>query len=181
MSRRNVRASRLSLAALTAAGAAAPASLPAQPAIAPGPCAAPEHRQFDFWLGHWEVRTPEGKLAGYNMIRRTLGGCVLQENWRGARGHRGTSYNIYDASRRRWHQTWVDDEGNLLQLDGAFADGRMVLTGETVDSAGRTVRQRIIWEPLSGGKVRQLWESSPDGISWKVEFEGIYSRLPSPS
>ena len=133
MSHRNVRASRLSIAAL-ACGAAAPALSQAQPPAAPGPCAAPEHRQFDFWLGDWEVRTPEGKLAGHNTITRTLGGCVLQENWRGARGHQGTSYNIYDASRRRWHQTWVDDEGLLLELDGAYADGRMVLSGETVDS-----------------------------------------------
>jgi len=36
----------------------------------------------------------------------------------GAGGHHGTSYNIYDASRRRWHETWVDDEGLLLQLEG---------------------------------------------------------------
>ena len=176
MSLRNVRASRLSLAAL-ACGAAAPALSQAQPPAVPGPCAAPEHHQFDFWLGDWEVRTPEGKLAGHNTITRTLGGCVLQENWRGVRGHHGTSYNIYDASRRRWHQTWVDDEGNLLQLDGAFADGRMVLMGESVDSAGRPVKQRITWEPLAGGKVRQLWDSSPDGVAWKVEFEGIYGRL----
>lgn len=180
MSLRNVRASRLSFAAL-ACGAAAPALSQAQPPAAPGPCAAPEHHQFDFWLGDWEVRTPEGKLAGHNTISRTLGGCVLQESWRGASGHHGTSYNIYDASRRRWHQTWVDDEGTLLQLDGAFADGRMVLMGESVDSAGRPVKQRITWEPLAGGKVRQLWDSSSDGVAWKVEFEGIYSRLRPPS
>jgi len=43
------------------------------------------------------------------------------------------------------------------------------------------VKQRIAWEPLAGGKVRQLWDSSPDGVAWKVEFEGIYSRLRSPS
>ena len=180
MSLRNVRASRLAIAAL-ACGAAAPALSQAQPPAAPGACAAPEHHQFDFWLGDWEVRTPEGKLAGHNTISRTLGGCVLQESWRGASGHHGTSYNIYDASRRRWHQTWVDDEGTLLQLDGAFADGRMVLMGESVDSAGKPVKQRITWEPLAGGKVRQLWDSSPDGVAWKVEFEGIYSRLRPPS
>ena len=69
MSLRNVRASRLSIAAL-ACGAAAPALSQAQPPPAPGPCAAPEHHQFDFWLGDWEVRTPEGKLAGHNTISR---------------------------------------------------------------------------------------------------------------
>jgi hypothetical protein len=41
------------------------------------------------------------------------------------------------------------------------------------------VKQRITWERLEGGKVRQRWESSPDGEGWKVEFEGIYSHTRS--
>jgi len=181
VSKRNRRAPALCLAALCLAAlpggpaAVSAGSLPARPPADPTPCATPEYRQFDFWLGEWEVRTPDGKRAGANTIRRTLGGCVLQENWRGAGGHNGTSYNIYDASRRRWHQTWVDDDGLLLQLDGTFSDGRMTLAGETVDSTGKQVKQRISWERLEGGKVRQRWESSPDGEAWKVEFEGIYS------
>ena len=178
MSYRTVRAPGLWLAALIC-GASSPVPARAQAPAVPKPCAAAEHRQFDFWLGEWEVRTPNGKLAGANTIRRMLGGCVLQENWRGAGGHHGTSYNIYDASRRRWHQTWVDDGGLLLQVEGAFTDGRMVLSGETVDSAGRSVKQRITWERLAGGEVRQRWESSPDGTAWKVEFEGIYRRVRS--
>ena len=28
------------------------------------PCSAPEYHQFDFWLGDWEVTTPDGKPAG---------------------------------------------------------------------------------------------------------------------
>ena len=34
----------------------------------PAPCSAPEHRQFDFWLGDWEVKGPAGKVAGRNMV-----------------------------------------------------------------------------------------------------------------
>jgi hypothetical protein len=162
---------------LCALGSATPAR--AVPQATPKPCTAAEHRQFDFWLGAWEVRTPAGKLAGANTIQSTLGGCVLQERWRGASGHHGTSYNIYDASRRRWHQTWVDDSGLLLELEGAFTDGRMVLVGETVDSTGKPVKQRITWEPMDGGKVRQRWDSSADGVEWEVVFEGIYTRVRS--
>ncbi len=33
-------------------------------ALAATACDAPEHRAFDFWLGEWQVRTPDGKLAG---------------------------------------------------------------------------------------------------------------------
>ncbi len=150
----------------------------AEPAAKPaGLCEGPEYRQFDFWLGDWEVRTADGKLVGANTIESQLGGCVLHESWRGASGHRGHSYNIYDASRRRWHQTWVDDEGLLLQLDGGLTGGRMILSGETIDSTGRLIKQRITWERLGRDQVRQRWESSADGgRSWTLVFDGIYSR-----
>jgi hypothetical protein len=147
------------------------------PIPSPGPCSSAEYHQFDFWLGNWQVRTRDGKTAGANTIERTLGGCVLHENWRGASGSRGNSYNIYDASRKQWHQTWVDNQGQLLQLDGGLRDGRMVLSGETVDSTGKRTEQRITWERVGQGQVRQLWESSSDGgRTWAVAFDGIYSR-----
>jgi hypothetical protein len=166
----------LSIAALTL-GAWPPLGAQVKPDSQAGPCAAAEHRQFDFWLGDWQVRTADGKPAGANTIERRLGGCVLHESWRGASGHRGHSYNIYDASRRQWHQTWVDDQGLLLQLDGGLTGGRMILSGETIDSAGRRIRQRITWERLDRDKVRQLWESSADGgRTWTIAFDGIYSR-----
>jgi hypothetical protein len=143
----------------------------------PGPCGTPEHRQFDFWLGNWQVRAADGKLVGANRIERALGGCALHESWRGVSGHQGHSYNIYDASRHRWHQTWVDDQGLLLELNGGLVGGRMVLNGETVDSTGRRAEQRITWERLDRGNVRQRWESSGDGgVTWSIVFDGIYSR-----
>lgn len=146
-------------------------------ALPPPPCATPEHRQFDFWVGDWDVTLPDGTRAGENHIEPMLKGCVLRESWAGARGSHGTSYNIYDASRRRWHQTWVDDQGNLLVLEGTFADGRMTLEGESADSAGHPQRQRITWTLTAPGRVRQLWESSSDaGVTWTTAFDGRYVR-----
>ena len=46
-------------------------------------CTKAEFRQFDFWLGDWEVTLPDGKVAGTNKIESILGGCVLQESWAG--------------------------------------------------------------------------------------------------
>lgn len=40
------------------------------------PCSSQEHRQFDFWLGEWDV-TQKGKPAGTSRITAILGGCVL--------------------------------------------------------------------------------------------------------
>lgn len=152
--------------------------LVAQASPAPGAaCGGAEHHQFDFWIGDWDVVLPDGSRAGANHIEPILQGCVLRENWTGARGSRGTSYNTYDAVRRRWHQTWVDDRGQLLVLEGSFAGGRMTLEGETTDSAGRVQRQRIVWEPTAPGRVRQLWESSSDdGATWTTVFDGRYIK-----
>ena len=148
-----------------------------KPASPPGPCAGAEYRQFDFWIGDWEVQSPDGKPAGTNRITQILDGCVIQENWNGARGSSGTSYNIYDRTRRRWHQTWVDDQGSLLQLDGKLTNARMTLQGETLDSSRRKLLQRITWERGGPARVRQLWESSRDeGKTWTVVFDGRYKR-----
>ncbi len=33
------------------------------------------HRQFDLWVGTWDVTGPAGKFAGVNRIERKDGGC----------------------------------------------------------------------------------------------------------
>jgi hypothetical protein len=170
------------VAALPGAAAAqtAPDTSTATPPAAKRPCTAPEFHQFDFWIGTWEVRTPDGKVAGTNRIEPILDGCVLQESWRGARGLQGTSLNTYVPSTKRWHQTWMDQQGTLLLLDGEFQDGSMVLRGESPSSQkpGVVTQQRITWTPASDGTVRQLWEASEDaGKSWTTVFDGRYSRL----
>lgn len=170
--------------ALLAAGAVA-AQQPAETAVAsarPPACASVQHRQFDFWLGEWEVRNAAGKLAGENRITRVQGGCALLEEWRGAGGVTGMSLNIYDADRKRWHQTWVDNTGGLLVLDGEFSDGRMVLAGEALsdDVPPRKTLQRITWTPQGDG-VRQVWETSADGgRTWTLVFDGRYARRKAP-
>jgi hypothetical protein len=138
----------------------------------PGPCTAPEHRQFDFWIGEWRVTTPDGKHAGDNRIEKVLDGCALHESWTGAGGGRGFSYNAWDRDRKVWHQTWVDKQGGLLLLEGTFSSGQMVLQGVQ----GATLN-RITWEPRKDGTVRQHWETSTDqGKTWQTAFDGLYRK-----
>ena len=139
-------------------------------------CTALEYRQFDFWLGDWEVRRPDGRLAGTNRVTSEFGGCVLQEHYDTERGYSGSSFNIYDAGRKRWHQTWVDTSGLLLELDGGLVDGSMILEGETVGPYGVVTRHRITWTPNADGSVRQLWESREGSDEWTVTFDGLYTR-----
>jgi hypothetical protein len=138
-------------------------------------CAAAAHRAFDFWVGEWEV-TVGGKAAGKNTIERILEGCALRESWTGARGNRGTSLNWYEPADGKWHQLWLDDDGTVLRLAGGPRGDEMVLEGEAPGAGGKLERQRITWSPAGEGKVRQLWESSPDGKAWKTLFDGLYAR-----
>ena len=143
----------------------------------PAPCSSEQHRQFDFWVGRWDV-TANDQPAGTNEITLAHGDCVLKENWTSAQGNfTGSSLNLYDAATDRWHQTWVDTTGNLLELNGGLQDGSMVLQGERPTQEGGMSLQRITWTPNEDGSVRQHWETSTDGgDSWSTVFDGLYEK-----
>ena len=146
----------------------------AQPPAAP--CGAPEHRQFDFWLGDWRVAKPDGSFAGMNRVTSEYGGCVIHEHWATGRGNSGESLNDYDASRKVWHQTWVDDSGLLLTLEGHWDGKSMILEGTAPGTDGKPAKQRITWTPNEDGSLRQLWETADAKGKWTVAFDGKYTK-----
>lgn len=153
--------------------------LPASSQTTPGPCLSEAHRAFDFWIGTWDVYRPNGQKVGVNEIGSAMGGCVLHERY-SAGAYHGESFNTFDAARGVWHQTWVDNQGALLLLEGGVTDGAMILSGETTDAQGAKTLQRITWTRLEddGTRVRQLWEVSNDGgQTWTVAFDGEYRRV----
>lgn len=138
------------------------------------------HREFDFWIGEWEVHDADGTFAGRNRIERLFGERGLAEHWEGASGLRGVSYTVYAARRGQWHQTWIDSSGGLLLLDGGLRDGAMVLEGSTPAEDGGELRHRISWSVVDGDadRVRQHWQASSDGgASWETAFDGRYTRV----
>jgi len=141
------------------------------------PCAErPEARQFDFWVGEWDEEVGN-KKAGTNSVQLILGDCVVLENWAGAGGMNGKSFNFYNAAARKWQQTWVDDRGGVLEFAGEFKDGAMRFAGEASRSDGTKMTQRLTFFPLEKDRVRQLWEQSNDGgKTWAVVFDGVYLR-----
>jgi hypothetical protein len=163
----------LILSLLGALSMSIPDSAPAQ--LPPPVCDGAEHRAFDFWIGEWNVHAG-GKLAGTNSIRREIGGCVLHERYDTGAGYSGESFNVFDAPRKRWHQTWVDSSGLLLLLEGGLQGNSMVLEGQTTGSDGKPTRHRITWSPGTDGSVRQLWETAMPGGDWQRVFDGKYTR-----
>lgn len=157
--------------------APAPTAQPAPKKAAPSPCTNPERKQFDFWVGTWTVRLPNGKVAGANTIEKKHRGCALIESWTSARGGTGVSTNYWDPGKRKWVQNWVDGTGGIIQLEGGLVGAAMRLQGRYVKADGTTSRLRGTWTPLDDGRVRQLFEESKDnGKTWTTWFDGYYSR-----
>lgn len=177
----------LRLAAALALAGALPCALAQAPATPPPPppaCEAPAYRQFDFWLGAWEV-TGGPKLdtvVGHSLIAAVSTGCALREDWTAASGRDGHSLNVYDAATQRWTQFWIGSDGVLLRLEGGLrADGAMAMEGTLPKPGGGTQRQRIVWTPRADGSVEQRWDTSDDaGASWQVAFVGLYRRATDP-
>ena len=142
----------------------------------PRRCTDEAHRQFDFWIGHWDVSAPSGKPLGENRITAAPDGCSLYEAWQGRGGVIGHSLNRYDPAAGRWRQRWIDNRGGQLDLSGGRQGAAMVLEGLDGEG-GAPKRQRITWTPQPDGSVRQLWETSDDdGRSWQTAFDGRYVR-----
>ncbi|MBI5941813.1 MAG: hypothetical protein HY859_15460, partial [Caulobacterales bacterium] len=90
--------------ALLAAGPAAAQTT--TPTTTPPACATPEYRQFDFWVGRWDVYpTGQDKLVAHSLIERLYGGCAIRENWMPVQGGGGGSLNNYVAGEKGWRQT----------------------------------------------------------------------------
>ena len=141
------------------------------------PCAyTPEARQFDFWVGSWDVKTAQGDMAGTNDIRLGAGQCVLVENWRNTQGWTGQSLNFYDADAKLWRQIWVDTNAGVTRFEGTFTEGQMRFHGERVAANGQKAPVKMTFTPLSDGRVRQMGEVSNDGgKTWTVEYDLYYS------
>ena len=141
----------------------------------------PENRQFDFWIGDWDaVTTRDNVPAGISHIERTIGDCVIWENWTslGATGFSGKSYNIYNANLKRWEQFWVDNTGAVMYFYGGLQDGVMdYYTDDIPQPGGSKLRRHLQFFNLGPDKVRQFSQTSADaGASWTVEYDFTYNR-----
>jgi len=145
------------------------------------PCAdTPENRQFDFWVGEWMVQTTQGGVpVGESRIELILGDCVVQENWQSSGNpYAGKSYNIYNATLKRWEQYWVDNSAGNIFFYGALKDGVMdYWTDEVPQPSGPPLKRHLQFFNLGPDKVRQFSQGSTDGgKTWKPEYDFTYSR-----
>jgi tetratricopeptide (TPR) repeat protein len=133
-----------------------------------------EFRQFDFWLGEWDVEQGGQKIAR-SSIQLILDECVVFENYE-APGYSGKSLNTWDAGEKRWEQHYMDTTGGSRAFVGGMAGERMVMTTE-FDRNGTHVATRMTYSKEGPDRVRQFIETSLDGgKTWSAGFDGMYVR-----
>lgn len=130
-----------------------------------------EARQFDFWLGEWDVFNPQGQQVGTSVIQQIAHGCGILENWSGG----GKSLNFYDPNDGKWYQYWIGGNGSPLRYSGNFKDGAMRYQTETTRQDGTKIFQRLTFFNVEG-YVRQLAEQSDDGVTWQVSYDFKYVK-----
>ena len=130
--------------------------------------------QFDFWLGEWDVTWGEdGK--GKNHILRIMDDKIIQENF-SAPDLIGMSVSSYDAERKLWCQTWVDNNGSYLDFIGRFENEKMILSRDAI-VRGKACKQRMVWFNFEAHQFDWNWERSDDGgQSWRALWAIKYTR-----
>jgi hypothetical protein len=187
-------AARAALIALVVASATVPPApadeAPAAPAPPARPCAGPEFRQFDFWVGSWDL-VSRRRLApdqealaadpgtARDHVEVALDGCVLVQHWGSGTtglGLTGMSLSMYDPALPGWRQLWVDDQGSWIEFRGGLEDGRMVLrTERTVGGQPLVLRQ--VFTVVNPDSLDWSWERSADGgKTWRPNWQLSYRR-----
>jgi ketosteroid isomerase-like protein len=144
-------------------------------------CAAPEYRRLDFWVGDWDVFDvgDPGRPVARARVDVILEGCAVREIYEQADGLVGQSFTAYDSSRRLWHQTWVTNRGELLQIEGRFRGESLTLDGPRLSQDGRKEIVRAVWRPQADG-VREIAHTSADGgATWRPLFDIVFRRHPT--
>jgi hypothetical protein len=136
------------------------------------------YRQFDFWLGKWDVcKYGNDTIIAKSFIESIIDSVGLQENYSVLNNtYKGKSLNKYNPAKKRWEQFWIDNSGLTLFLTGGLVNGKMILDDKLTGNPKQGINQ-IVWEKLLDGSVRQTWNLSKDGgKTWSVLFDGLYKR-----
>lgn len=175
---------------MTAAILAALALFGTQQAAPAPPCAGPEYRQMDFWVGDWDLSftlANGGTARAANRITRDeYGDCVIVEHFSqpggGANGDFiGTSVSTYDTAARLWRQTWVDNAGGLYFLEGGPVEGQPhFFEMKTATPIGQNpAYMRMIWQEATADSLVWRWQRQTADGGWSDQWVLNYRRRPT--
>jgi tetratricopeptide (TPR) repeat protein len=137
-----------------------------------------ESHQFDFWIGEWNVTTPQGQPAGKSSVQQILSQCVIFENWTDGLGGQGKSFNAYNTDYGMWQQFWTDQYGRVTEYresERTPESGIRFLAHQRLPKGPSLIR--MTFTPIDKNTVRQYGETSADsGKTWTTSFDLYYHR-----
>jgi len=145
------------------------------------PCISnPQNREFDFWVGEWNVfRRGTNYQVGKEKVEKASGGCLVIENWT-AIGYpnEGKSMNFISPKTSKWEQVWMGSGGQYLNYyNGQYSDGAMRYEGDGLDKAGKKILFHLTYFNEGPNNLRQLLEQSLDeGKTWNTLYDFEYER-----
>jgi len=163
--------------------------LAAQTGETASPCPWPEARQFDFWIGEWDVvnkgLTPGGWVEtgrATNRVYAVVDGCAIVEHWRGTAWNRktiGFSVRAYDPESAEWLLVlnWpAPNRPGFGVLDGKFKDGRGEFFTEPRGPEGQEVTQRYSFSEVEESSFQWDAARSRDGENWQMYWVMEFTR-----
>jgi len=152
-------------------------------------CEEPQARQFDFWVGEWNVNNRylvqgEWRDVGSAEVRvfPVAGGCGMVELWDGMLGRqriRGFSARVWNPSDSAWTLVlnWPQpNRAAFSTLSGTFRHGRGEFRSQSVGSDG-LVMTRYTFSDISPDRFRWNDGTSLDsGATWRTQWIMEYAR-----
>lgn len=153
-------------------------------------------RDFDFWVGAWQVQNrhiqPDGTWVDGTQTRAritpVLDGAALLEQWAGPFNGtfmNGFSLRSYAPEDGQWTILlfWTTDgNASFGTMKGSFRHGRGLFGSNWTDAAGTPQALRYTFSDALANSVR--WDSarsSDGGVSWKTDWIMEFSRTASAS
>lgn len=140
------------------------------------PCANPETRQLDYWLGNWTMGSGDDKSI--SKVSLSLDKCVFVERWENGKGHVTEKLFAYSPEDKNWYGLFVDNQGRVhVFLDGKVSPEVAEFRGPSRGPNGETVLNRLKVLRVSSDKLAEVWEKSTDnGAHWTTAYRAEYSR-----
>lgn len=138
-------------------------------------------KALDFWVGEWTCSGPSltdpakktySPTKGENSIKKILRGKVIEERF-SMKGFKGLSYSVYIPREKKWRQTWVDDQGSYIDLEGGQEGDTVVLTTLPREGAPQS---RMVFSNITPNSFKWVWETKQKDGTWLNYWTLDYKR-----